>query len=323
MEFLEKYLELIDQGIQEFEIHKNPQKLYDPINYILEKGGKRLRPVMVLMATDAFEGDLELALKPALAIEYFHNFTLMHDDIMDNAPTRRGRESVYKKFGINSAILSGDAMLIKSYQFFEDLEGALYKNAIELFNSTALTLCEGQQLDVDFEEMPEVHFEQYLQMITNKTGVLGAMAFKLGAMIAEATQEQAEAIYQFGLNVGIAFQLKDDYLDVFGDMSKFGKRQSGDIYENKKTILYILAMQNANEKQKKELDYWYGMRTENIDKIYSVEKIFQQLHVDQKCLDLIKTYNEKAQSYLPKLGLPKEQLQPFIDLANYLLEREV
>lgn len=322
MEFLQKYLEIVDQNIQENEFKKEPQSLYDPMNYILNLGGKRLRPVMVLMACDAFDGDLRNAIKPALAIEFFHNFTLMHDDIMDSAPLRRGKPTVHSEFGINSAILSGDALLVKAYRYFEELEPNLYKTCTQLFSRMALTLCEGQELDMNFEHEQEVTYEQYIEMITNKTGVLGATAFRIGALIAGANYNQAKALYNFGLNVGIAFQLKDDYLDVFGDMSKFGKQQAGDIIENKKTILYILALQNASEEEQRELHYWYSMKTENVDKIYGVEKIFNHTKVNKKCLKLIEEYNQKAQSFLQDLELPEEKLQPFKDLANYLLERE-
>lgn len=322
MEFFQKYIEIIDENIKENEFIKDPQTLYDPMNYILSQGGKRLRPVMVLMGCDLFDGDLKKAIKPALSIEYFHNFTLIHDDIMDKAPLRRGLPTVYKVFGVNSAILSGDALLIKAYRFFEDLEPDLYKTCTILFSRTAITLCEGQQLDMNFEEFENVSYDDYIDMISRKTGSLGATSFRIGALIAGANYNQAKALYNFGLNLGIAFQLKDDYLDVFGDMEKFGKKQAGDIFENKKTILYILAMEAANPEQKKELLYWYQLKTENIDKVYGVEKIFRQTKVDKKCLELIEDYNNKAQAFLEDLNMPEEKLQPLRDLANYLLERE-
>ncbi|MDO5615423.1 MAG: polyprenyl synthetase family protein [Cruoricaptor ignavus] len=322
MEFLNQYQEIVEQAIKKHEFQNQPKELYQPMNYIISNAGKRLRPIMVLMACDLFDGDLETAMKPALAIEFFHNFTLIHDDIMDEAPLRRNKPTIHTLHGINIGILSGDALLIKAYQFFEDLEPELFKKTVKIFSETGAVLCEGQQLDVNFETDESVTYDDYIKMITYKTGVLSAASFKIGSLIAKASEEDAEALYNFGKHIGIAFQIMDDYLDVFGNMEQFGKRQAGDIYENKKTVLYLLAMENANEEEKKELQYWYSKKTDNVDKVHGVLKIFRRTKVDEKVLRLIQKHNEIGQNYLKQINLPDAKKQPFIELANYLLRRE-
>ncbi|MFB9120010.1 polyprenyl synthetase family protein [Bergeyella porcorum] len=322
MNFLDQYQDIVAKAIEQYKFTNTPTELYEPMNYIISHGGKRLRPIMVLMGNDLFGGNVEKALKPALAIEFFHNFTLIHDDIMDEAPLRRNKPTIHTIYGINIGILSGDALLIKAYQFFEDLEPELFKKCISIFSETGAVLCEGQQMDVNFETDNNVTYDDYLKMITYKTGVLSAASFKIGALIAGATDAEAEALYNFGKHIGIAFQIMDDYLDVFGDMSQFGKRQAGDIYENKKTILYLTAMESATEEEKKELLYWYSKKTENIDKVHGVLKIFRRAKVDEQVLRLIQKHNEIGQEYLNSIGLSEEKKRPFIELANYLLKRE-
>ncbi len=322
MNFLDQYQDIVAKAIEQYKFTNTPTELYEPMNYIISHGGKRLRPIMVLMGNDLFGGNVEKALKPALAVEFFHNFTLIHDDIMDEAPLRRNKPTIHTIYGINIGILSGDALLIKAYQFFEDLEPELFKKCISIFSETGAVLCEGQQMDVNFETDSNVTYDDYLKMITYKTGVLSAASFKIGALIAGATDAEAEALYNFGKHIGIAFQIMDDYLDVFGDMSQFGKRQAGDIYENKKTILYLTAMESATEEEKKELLYWYSKKTENIDKVHGVLKIFRRAKVDEQVLRLIQKHNEIGQEYLNSIGLSEEKKRPFIELANYLLKRE-
>jgi len=241
---------------------------------------------------------------------------------MDEAPLRRNKPTIHTLHGINVGILSGDALLIKAYQFFEDLEPELFKKCIKIFSETGAVLCEGQQFDINFENRSDVSYEDYIQMITFKTGVLSASSFQIGALIAGASEEDAEALYNFGKHIGIAFQMMDDYLDVFGNQEQFGKKHAGDIYENKKTILYLLALQHANEEELSELNYWYSKKTDNVDKVYSVEKIFRRTKVDYKVLRLIQKHNEIGQSYLDKINLPDESKLPFRELANYLLRRE-
>lgn len=322
MEFLDQYQELVSAAIDQHTFVEKPSELYEPMNYIISHGGKRLRPIMVLMANDLFGGDIKTAIKPALAIEFFHNFTLIHDDIMDEAPLRRNKPTIHTLHGLNIGILSGDALLIKAYQFFEDLEPELFKKCVKLFSQTGAVLCEGQQQDVNFETQTDVTYDDYIQMITNKTGVLSAASFKIGAMIAGAGDEDAENLYNFGKHIGIAFQIMDDYLDVFGDMEQFGKRQAGDIYENKKTVLYLLALEQATPEERVELEYWYSKKTDNVDKVHGVIKIFRRTKIDEKVLRLIQKHNEIGQDYLRAIDLPDEKKKPFIELANYLLRRE-
>lgn len=289
-----QYQELIQQALTQNSLIKQPEALYEPMEYILQLGGKRLRPTLCLMGCELFGGDINEALKPSLAMEYFHNFTLMHDDIMDDAPIRRGKATVHEKYDINTALLSGDALMIKSYQLFNELKPEVFKKVVTHFSQMAIELCEGQQYDMNFENQKEVSFAEYEKMITGKTGVLTACALKVGAMIAGASEENANHLYDFGKYLGIAFQLKDDLLDVFGDKDAFGKKHAGDIFENKKTILYIKALEKADERQRDELEYWYEIKTENIDKIYAVEKIFKVLNIDVEVGDMINEYTRKA-----------------------------
>ncbi len=322
MEFLQQYQEIVEQGIEKYMFKDKPKELYEPMNYIINHRGKRLRPIMVLMACHLFGGDIRKALKPSLAIEYFHNFTLIHDDIMDEAPLRRNVPTIHTVYGLNTGILSGDGLLLKAYKFFEDLEPQLYKACVRVFTHTGLLLCEGQQYDINFETQDNVTFEEYIRMITYKTGVLSASSFEIGALIAGAPFPDAKNIFNFGKHIGIAFQIMDDYLDVFGDQKSFGKQHAGDIVENKKTVLYLLAREHATEEERKELDFWYSKKTDNIDKVYGVEKIFRRTKVDEKTLRLVEKHNEIAHDYLLKIDIAEEKKKPFIELANYLLRRD-
>lgn len=322
MEFLQQYQEIVEQGIEKYMFKDKPRELYEPMNYIINHRGKRLRPIMVLMACDLFGGDIKKALKPSLAIEYFHNFTLIHDDIMDEAPLRRNVPTIHTVYGLNTGILSGDGLLLKAYKFFEDLEPQLYKACVRVFTHTGLLLCEGQQYDINFETQDNVTFEEYIRMITYKTGVLSASSFEIGALIAGAPFRDAKNIFNFGKHIGIAFQIMDDYLDVFGDQKNFGKQHAGDIVENKKTVLYLMAREHGTEEESKELDFWYSKKTDNIDKVYGVEKIFRRTKVDEKTLRLVEKHNEIAHDYLMKIDISEEKKKPFIELANYLLRRD-
>ncbi|MRJ07530.1 polyprenyl synthetase family protein [Ornithobacterium rhinotracheale] len=309
-----QYQELIQQALTQNSLIKQPEALYEPMEYILQLGGKRLRPTLCLMGCELFGGDINEALKPSLAMEYFHNFTLMHDDIMDEAPIRRGQATVHEKYDINTALLSGDALMIKSYQLFNELKPEVFKKVVTHFSQMAIELCEGQQYDMNFENQKEVSFAEYEKMITGKTGVLTACALKVGAMIAGASEEDANHLYDFGKYLGIAFQLKDDLLDVFGDNDAFGKQHAGDIFENKKTILYIKALEKADERQRDELEYWYEIKTENIDKIYAVEKIFKVLNIDLEVGDMINEYTCKA---IESLNAIQENVNTKEDLAQF------
>ena len=322
MQFLDEYQETVANAITKYIFKDKPEELYGPMNYIISHGGKRLRPMMVLMACEMFDGNLKKALKPALAIEFFHNFTLIHDDIMDEAPLRRNKPTIHTLHGINTGILSGDALMFKALKFFENLEPDLYKACMRVFIHTGLLLCEGQQYDINFETQEEVTFNDYIRMISYKTGILSASSFEIGALIAGADFKDAKAIFNFGKHVGIAFKIMDDYLDVFGNQEQIGKKHAGDIYENKKTVLYLLAKEHATDEERKELEYWYSKKTDNVDKVYSVEKIFRRTKVDEKALLLIQEHNELAQKYLNKISVSDAKKKPFIELANYLLQRE-
>ena len=228
--------ELIKSEIEQTNFIKTPSNLYEPIEYTMEMGGKRIRPLLCLMATQLFNGDIQKALKPALGLEIFHNFTLLHDDIMDNADVRRNKSTVHKKWNENVGILSGDAMLINAYQYITQSEKDVLPDLLKLFNDVALGVCEGQQYDMDFEDRGDVTVDEYIEMIRLKTAILLAGSLKAGAILAKATEKDADLIYQFGINIGIAFQLQDDYLDSFGNQKTFGKRIGGDIIANKKNI---------------------------------------------------------------------------------------
>ncbi|MXV39031.1 polyprenyl synthetase family protein [Flavobacteriaceae bacterium Ap0902] len=321
MENLNQYLDLFQKNLQKHEFQQEPQKLYEPINYILNLGGKRLRPIITLLTCDFFGGDLQEAIKPSLAIEFFHNFTLMHDDIMDKAPLRRGKTTVHEKYTVDSAILSGDALLIKAYQYLEDLPADKFKKVCQIFSEAAIKVCEGQQYDLNFETQEKVTEEEYLQMIYYKTGSLAATAFKIGAVIANASDEDVEHIYNFGKNLGIAFQLKDDLLDVYGDKDLVGKKHAGDIFENKKTILYIKAMELSNTEQKEELTYWYNSQTDNIDKIYSVENIFKALRIDKIVEFEIEKYTRIANEELHEVKGNKMDLSVLEEFNANLIGR--
>lgn len=303
---------------------REPKNLYEPIDYILQLGGKRIRPVLTLMAADIFSDGFKKALPAALAVEVFHNFTLVHDDIMDDAPLRRGQKTVHEKWNINTGILSGDAMLILAYQYFENYDADVFQKLAKLFSKTALEVCDGQQLDVDFETRTDVTIDQYVNMICLKTSVLVAAALKMGAIVAKTSKENADLIYDFGLNLGLAFQLQDDFLDTFGDPKTFGKQVGGDIIENKKTYLYLKALEVANENDGGKLKYLYRKKLkENSIKIADVRRIFELNDIPSLVKQEIEKYTEKAFETLTKMDIKdadKERLKSF---GLWLMKRTV
>ena len=295
MRAISQYQDIIQAHFEALNLTKEPNNLYEPIRYILSLGGKRLRPVLTLMATEVFDVDCEKAIPAATAVEVFHNFSLIHDDIMDDAPLRRGNETVHEKWDLNTGILSGDAMLILAYQFFENYEPVVFRDLAKLFSKTALEVCEGQQYDVDFETRDDVTIPEYLKMIEYKTAVLVGAAMKMGAIVAETSTENANAIYDFGLNLGIAFQLQDDYLDAFGDPETFGKQVGGDIIENKKTYLYLKALEFSKAEEKEQLLHLFSIHpSDNTDKIQSVKQIFTQTGADAATQQAIQGFTLKA-----------------------------
>lgn len=308
------FLEHLKHSITENE----PQGLYDPVHYILELGGKRLRPVLTLMSAKMYGAQITDAMDAALAIEVFHNFTLLHDDIMDNADLRRGKETVHVKWDVNTGILSGDAMLIMSYRLLESYEPVAFKQLLSLFSRTALQVCEGQQYDVDFETRDTVSVEEYLHMISYKTSVLVGCALQMGAIIAGASQGEQERIYNYGLNLGLAFQLMDDYLDAFGDPETFGKEVGGDIRENKKTYLFIKSLENPGTAT--ALKKWFAMDYTSMTdeqitaKKIAVKELFKQSGGAQHTLDAINDYTQRALKNIEELTIDadaKEQLMAF------------
>ncbi len=311
--------------LQEKITTKEPKSLYEPITYILQLGGKRLRPVLTLLTADIFNSNYKKALNAALAIEVFHNFSLVHDDIMDAAPLRRGQETVHQKWNLNTGILSGDAMLISAYQLFEYYEPETFQELAKLFSKTALEVCEGQQYDVDFEIQNDVTEAEYLKMIEYKTAVLVGAAMQMGAIVAHAKQEDAQKIYEFGRLLGIAFQLQDDYLDAFGDPKTFGKQVGGDIIENKKTFLYLKALENASTEDKARLvDLFQEKSALNHDlKIEFVKQVFVKTGADQLTKKAILQYTQEAFDILNTLNLSDDKKKILIDFGKNLMERTV
>jgi len=303
-------------------VAQDPENLYEPAEYILNLGGKRLRPVLTLMTTDIYNGDYKEALSAALSIEVFHNFTLVHDDIMDDAPLRRGHQTVHEKWDINTGILSGDAMLIMAYKFLEYYDSEIFKSLISVFTKTALEVCEGQQYDVDFETRDDVTIPEYLKMIEYKTGVLVAAAMKMGAIIAGASETDQDHIYNFGRHLGIAFQLQDDYLDAFGDPKTFGKQVGGDIIENKKTYLYLKALAFSDDDDKATLQRLFSSNPDDdSQKINTVKAIFKSTGASEATKNAIEGYTEKAYSVLEYLDISSQNKKGLKAFAFNLMNR--
>ena len=303
---------------------KEPASLYEPIDYILTLGGKRLRPVLTLMSADFFGGNYKQALDASLAVEMFHNFSLVHDDIMDNAPLRRGHQTVHEKWDVNTGILSGDAMLILAYQLFETYEPKVFMQLAVLFSKTALEVCEGQQYDVDFETRNDVTISEYIKMIEYKTAVLIGASLQMGAIIAEASQSCQEKIYAFGKNLGIAFQLQDDYLDAFGNPLTFGKQVGGDIIANKKTFLYLTALQKSTPAEAQELSSLFAsMPKDPSNKITAVKEIFVCSGAAKATEDEIARYTNTSISLLQDIKISQQHKDTLKSFADFLMNRNV
>ncbi len=324
MHTIEEYRTVFLNHLREKTTSKEPVNLYDPINYILELGGKRLRPILSLITCDVFGGDHRKALDAAMAIEVFHNFSLVHDDIMDDAPLRRGKVTVHEKWDINTGILSGDAMLINSYQLFESYDAIQFKPLTQLFSKTAIEVCEGQQYDVDFESRDDVTIPEYLKMITYKTAVLLAAAMKMGAIIAGASKTSQEGIYSYGKLLGIAFQLQDDYLDAFGDPKTFGKQVGGDIISNKKTFLYLKALEMAKPEQVRELEHLYSVQPKDFeDKVNTTKAIFKSSGAAERTRIEIENYTQEAFAVLETLEIKAEKKELLKVFGENLMQRTV
>jgi geranylgeranyl diphosphate synthase type II len=323
-ESITQYREVFLRYLAQNQQYGEPDGLYHPIKYILDLGGKRMRPLLVLMAADLYGAPLEDALPAAMAVEVFHNFSLVHDDIMDAAPLRRGKPTVHQKWDANTGILSGDAMLIMAYQYLEQYGGETFKPLTALFSKTALQVCEGQQFDMDFEGRDDVTLEEYLHMIAYKTAVLLGCALQMGALIGGAPEKEQLAIYNFGMSLGIAFQLQDDYLDVFGDPETFGKQVGGDIIENKKTFLYLQGLELATPAEAQELKDLYSVKPkEPTSKVNRVKQIFCDSGADLAIQQQISRYTDTAFEQLENLEGNQSAKQALRAFGAWLLQRNV
>jgi len=323
MQTTDQLQNILDTAIQNLKFPDHPKELYDPITYIINLGGKRIRPLLVLMATELFGKNAHDSIHAAMAIEVFHNFTLVHDDIMDNAPIRRGKPTVHEKWSINTAILSGDVMMVEANKNLAKVNPVFLKDVLDTFNATAQGVCEGQQLDMEFENRNDVSIEEYINMIRLKTAVLLGGALKLGAIIAGASEKDADLIYQFGENIGIAFQLQDDILDVYADPEKFGKQVGGDIIANKKTFLLLKAFELAEGETKNSLDNWTTYKEFDIkEKVATVKSVYDTLDVQQIARESMEHYRDKALGFFDQINVSDANKAGLLTLTNQLMARE-
>jgi geranylgeranyl diphosphate synthase, type II len=322
MKSLQSYTSQIELELEKLALPHSPSNLYDPLRYFLKIGGKRMRPILTLMGAKAFGIQPEEVLPAALSIEIFHNFTLIHDDIMDQAPLRRGKETVHTKWNENIAILSGDVLFVKAYQALALQDSKHLSELLTIFNQTAIEVCEGQQMDMDFEERSNVTIPEYLEMIRLKTSVLLGCALKFSGILAGTTKENCDYIYDFGQYIGIAFQIQDDILDLYADPDKFGKQVGGDIISNKKTLLLLKAFELADKNQTSKLEKLLT-EEEELKKIGQAKILFNEIGAKKACQDLMQTYYEKALTAIKKVSVEDSQKTELLALASYLMEREV
>jgi geranylgeranyl diphosphate synthase, type II len=320
---LESSLRTIEAEIKKQKFGKQPASLYEPIRYLMSLGGKRLRPMLTLLSYSLFKDDVKRIIPIAVAVEAFHNFTLMHDDIMDKAPLRRGKPTVHEKWNVNTAILSGDVMLVKVYDMLLEIESPQLKTVLKEFNRCASGVCEGQQLDMEFETISNVTEAQYINMIRLKTAVLLGFSLELGAILAGASESNRKALYDFGVNIGIGFQLKDDLLDAYADPKKFGKQVGGDIIANKKTFLLIQALAKAKGKQKTDLAYWLGSKKfKKQEKVNAVREIYNNLNIPRNAEKKINQFFEKGFKSLDTISVGQEKIVMIKQFAEALMERQ-
>ena len=312
--------QLFATHFQQKHFPEQPNNLYEPCTYFLQIGGKRIRPALCLLGNELFAEIKQDAYQVATAVELFHNFTLIHDDMMDAASLRRGMQTVHTKYNSNIALLSGDVMLIKAYEYIAKINTEYLGKTLSLFNKTAAEVCEGQQLDMDFEQQQNVSLDDYIKMIGLKTSVLLAAALQMGAIIGGASEGNCKHIYQFGLNLGIAFQIQDDYLDAFGDPEKFGKEVGGDIKQNKKTFLFLHTLEVANDEQKKQIEIL--IETNPANKVEQMLSIFKDCNVDAWANELKEKYYQLAMKNLEDIAVTETRKKPLMELANFLIERE-
>lgn len=317
-------LDKINKYIADIQFIRTPKGLYEPIEYTLSLGGKRIRPVLMLMAYNLYREDVASIYEPATAIEVYHNHTLLHDDLMDRSDMRRGKPTVHKVWNDNTAVLSGDAMLILAFRYMTACPAEPLKEVMDLFSLTMLEICEGQQLDMEFESRSDVTEDEYIEMIRLKTAVLLAGSLKIGAILAGATAEDAENLYKFGMQIGVAFQLQDDLLDVYGDPEVFGKKIGGDILCNKKTYMLIKALDRADAKQREELNRWLNAETfQSAEKIKAVTELYNQLDIRSVCENKMRGYYTLAMESLAAVGVAEERKKELKNLVKLLMYREM
>jgi len=312
----------IERELDQLQVSHSPDSLYEPIRYFLSIGGKRIRPILVLLATRLFGNKREDVINQALAVELFHNFTLVHDDIMDNAPLRRGIQTIHEKWNPSQAILSGDVLMIVAYQYLMRTHAQYYEALMTSFNKMAIEVCEGQQMDMDFENRSDVSIPEYIEMIRLKTSVLLGCALEIGAIISDASEADKKNIYDFGVNIGLAFQIQDDILDVYADADKFGKQVGGDIISNKKTWLYLTARRQANETQQAVFEAQMN-NDRHPEKVQIIRDLYDDLQVRQSAEAEMRGYYEQAMEHLKSISVDTADKRELIVLADYLMGREV
>lgn len=321
---IQQYREEFEKYLNAYTPPRTPQNLYNPVSYFLALEGKRIRPILTLLSCDLFNGNYKDSLDAALAVEVFHNFSLVHDDIMDEAPLRRGNQTVHQKWDLSTAILSGDVMLILAYQLFENYNENIFVALAKLFSKTAVEVCEGQQLDIDFSKLNDINSTKYLNMIELKTAVLIGASMKMGAIVAKASDNEQENIYEFGKNLGIAFQIQDDFLDTFGDEKKFGKVIGGDIIENKKTLLYVKSMEIFTEEDKTKLTKLYSStHLDESKKIDEVKELFLKYNIPSIIENEINYYTHLAFKKLDNLNINDHKKDFLFDFGNSLMKRKI
>lgn len=319
----DQILKLVNDYLVQLPYDRRPASLYEPIRYVLSMGGKRIRPVLMLLSYNLFKEDPETILMPACALETYHNYTLLHDDLMDNADLRRGHETVHKKWNANTAILSGDSMLVLAYQRMQQCSSDKMAEVLALFTETALEIGEGQEYDMAFEHRDDVSEEEYIEMIRLKTSVLLACALKIGAILAGASKEDADNLYRFGEQIGLAFQLQDDFLDVYGDTRVFGKAIGGDITSNKKTFMLINALNHANEEQRRQLESWIGATEFDRDeKVAAVTRLYNEIGIDRMAQDKIAYYFEQSRKYLQAVSVDENRKAELAAYAQRMMNRQ-
>ncbi len=323
MKTSEEILKLVNDYLAQLPYERKPQSLYEPIKYVLSMGGKRVRPVLMLLAYNMFKDNPESILSSACALETYHNYTLLHDDLMDNADLRRGHETVHRKWDANTAILSGDSMLVLAYERMAQCPKEKLAEVLSLFTETALEIGEGQQYDMEFENRTDVTEAEYIEMIRLKTSVLLACAVKMGAILADASAEDADNLYKFGEQIGLAFQLQDDFLDVYGDSAVFGKAIGGDITSNKKTFMLINALNHASAEQREELTRWItAEQFDAAEKIAAVTRLYNEIGIDRMAKEKIEYYFAQSTQYLARVNVPEERKQELIAYTHEMMKRE-